>query len=348
MRYLTICLIGGGVAGLLLWVLRPLATRIGLVDRSGELKFQQESVVLIGGIAMFAGFAFSVLTLDISFPAFRSFLAAAALLVVVGVVDDLWELPSRVKLAVQITAVLIMALGGGILVEDLGTITGDGVVALGAWALPFTVFGTVGVINALNMSDGVDGLAGGVSFIAFVLLAYVAMASGRVADASVLILLVGIVGAFLFFNLRFPWRRRALVFMGDAGSMFLGFALAWFAISLSQGDDRAMTPVTALWILALPLIDAVSAFCRRILTGRSPFVRDHDHLHHVLLMAGLSVNKTNTVLWSATLFLGFLGLFAFYQGIPEHIIFYVFMALFAVHLWYMLCASESAVWNGKR
>ncbi len=348
MRYLTACLIGVGVTCLLLWVLRPLATRIGLVDRSGELKFQQESVVLIGGIAMFAGFAFSVLTLDISFPAFRSFLAAAALLVVVGVFDDLWELPSRGKFAVQGTAALIMALGGGILVEDLGSITGDGVVALGGWAIPFTVFATVGVINALNMSDGVDGLAGGVSFIAFALLAYVAMASGRVADASVLILLVCIVGAFLSFNLRFSWRRRPLVFMGDAGSMFLGLALAWFAISLSQGDDRAMTPVTALWILALPLIDAVSVLCRRILTGRSPFVRNHDHLHHVLLMAGLSVNEINTVLWNATLFLGFLGLFAFYHGIPEHIIFFSFLALLVVHLWYMLRASESAVLNAKR
>ncbi|MFQ5545739.1 MAG: MraY family glycosyltransferase [Acidiferrobacterales bacterium] len=348
MRYLWACVIGVGVTSVLLWVLRPLATRIGLVDRPGKRKLHKGNVALIGGIAMFTALAFSVLTFDISLPAFRSFVAAATLLVVVGFVDDLWELPSRIRFAVQITAALIMTLGGGVVVQDLGAITGNEIVTLGAWAIPFTVFATVGVINALNMSDGIDGLAGGLSFIAFALLSYVAMASGRVADASILVLLTCIVGTFLLFNLRSPWRSRALVFMGDAGSMFLGFALAWFVISLSQGENRAMTPVTALWILALPLIDTVSILLRRVLSGRSPFSGDRDHLHHILLMAGCSVNKTNGVLLSATLILGLAAVFALYHRIAEHIMFYCFLGLGLAHLWGMMHLRNNWIKNREQ
>ncbi len=336
MRYLSACVIGIGVTCLLLSVLRPLATRIGLVDRPGQRKFHQGDVALVGGIAMFAAFTLGVLTLDIPFPELGSFLVAATLLVVVGLVDDLYQLTWYIRFATQVTAALIMTLGGGVVVEELGAITGNGSVELGEWAVPFTVFATVGVINALNMSDGLDGLAGGLSIIAFALLGWIAVAGGRVADAAVLILLTCILGAFLLFNLRFPWRRQALAFMGDTGSTFLGFALTWFVISLSQGEGRAMMPVTALWILALPLIDTVSILIRRILSDRSPFAGDREHLHHILLMTGYSVNNTNIILWSATLILGVVGVFALYRGIPEHILFYGFLGLFFLYLWGMM------------
>ena len=340
MRYLLACVLGVGVTCVLLWALRPLATRIGLVDTASKQKLHKGNVVLIGGIAIFAALTVSTLARDISLPAFRSFLAVAALLVVVGFLDDLWQLPPQIRFAVQGTAALIMAVGGGVVVENLGAITGNGTVTLGPWAIPFTIFATVGVINALNMSDGIDGLAGGFSFIAFVLLGYVAMANGRVADASILGLLACSVGAFLLFNIRFPWRRRAVVFLGDAGSTFLGFALAWFAISLSQGEHRAMAPVTALWILALPLIDTVSILLRRVLSGRSPFSGDRDHLHHLLLMAGCGVNITNTVLLSGALILGALALFAHYYGMPEHLLFYSFLGLSLLQLWCTASVQE--------
>ena len=208
MRYLLAGALGVGITCVLLWALRPLAIRIGLVDTPSKRKLHKGNVVLIGGIAIFAALTVSTLALDISAPAFHSFLAAAALLVVVGFLDDLWELPAQIRLAVQITAALIMAVGGGIVVQNLGAITGNHDVTLGAWAIPFTVFATVGVINALNMSDGVDGLAGGLSLIAFLLFGYLALAGGRVADSYVLLLLACIVGTFLLFNLRFARRRR--------------------------------------------------------------------------------------------------------------------------------------------
>lgn len=342
MRYITACLLGVGVACALLWVLTPLAVRMGLVARPGHRKLHQGNVSLVGGMAMFAAFTLCVLTLDISLPSFGSFLAAAALLVGVGFVGDLWGLAMHIRFATQITAALIMTLSGSVIVENLGAITGIGDVTLGELTIPFTVFATVGVINTINMSDGIDGLAGGLSFIAFMLLSCIAAASGRIADASVLILLTSIVGALLIFNLQFPWRPRALAFMGDSGSTFLGFALAWFAISLSQGEERAMTPVTALWILALPLIDTVSILIRRVLSGRSPFTGDRDHLHHVLLHAGCSVNTTNIILWSVMLMLGAAGIFAFYRNISELALFYGFLGLAFSYLWLVLRIHRNA------
>jgi UDP-GlcNAc:undecaprenyl-phosphate GlcNAc-1-phosphate transferase len=297
---------------------------------------------------MFVAFTFCLLILDdVSFSRFGSFLAATALLIVVGLIDDLRELPWYIRFATQIIAALIMTLGGGVVVEDLGAITGHGSVKLGIWAIPFTVFATVGLINALNMLDGLDGLAGGISLIAFSLLAFVAMAGGQVVDGSILILLACIVGAFLLFNLRLPWRGRALAFMGDAGSTFLGFALAWFVISLSQGEGRAMTPVTALWILALPIVDTVSLLIRRMLAGRSPFAADRAHLHHILLLAGHSVNNTNIILWSVALILGSLGVLALYQNIAEHILFYGLLGLSLLYLWHVMRLERGKMANPK-
>ena len=343
MRYIAASLIGFGWTCLLVWLLLPFAARLGLIDHPGPRKIHRDKAALVGGIAMFAAFTFCLFIFDISFSGFGSFVAAATLLVVVGLIDDLRHLPWYLRFATQITAALIMTLAGGVVVEDLGAIVGHGSLKLGIWAVPFTVFATVGVINALNMLDGLDGLAGGICLIAFALLAFIAMAGGHYVDGFVLILLACVVGGFLLFNLRLPWRGRPLAFMGDAGSTFLGFTLTWFVISLSQGEGRAMTPVTALWILALPIIDTVSLLIRRMLSGRSPFAADHAHLHHLLLLAGYSANKTNIILWSAALIVGSVGVVAFYQGIPQPVLFCGFVGLSLFYLWRVMRIEKISI-----
>lgn len=329
------------VSTVLVWVLRPLAMRIGLVDSPGERKQHVGHVPLVGGIAMFCGFMFAVLVLDLSLDSYRAFFACTALLVIVGVLDDFHDLPPWVRFVAQVVAALIMTLWGGVVVRDLGALFGSGSVPLGMWAVPFTVFATVGAINAINMLDGVDGLAGGIAWIAFVLLGFVAFSENLMADAQVLLVLACVVSAFLVFNLRFPGRRQALVFMGDAGSMFLGFALVWFAISLSQGESRAMTPVTVLWILALPLLDAVSIFVRRVTSGRPPFTAARDHLHHILLSIGLSVNGAVGIMVGLAATIGALGLLGLYGGVAEHLLFYGFLLLFIIHLWVTASVASS-------
>lgn len=317
---------------LLLWVLRPLALRIGLVDLPGGRKSHQGNIALIGGVAMFSALAFSTLLLGSPLGGLRIFFAGSLLLLIVGILDDFDELPAWSRFVAQVFAALMMIWWGGVQVTDVGAIAGVGTVTLGNWATPFTIFATIGVINAWNMSDGLDGLAGGLALEAFLMFGYIAISAGRETEGQLLFLLAGVVGAFLLFNIRLPRRPQALVFMGDAGSMFVGFALAWFAISLSQGENRAMTPVTALWILALPLIDAVSILIRRLSARRAPFMAARDHLHHSLLSYGFSVNGAVSFMLLLAMATGALGLLAFHRGLSEHLLFYGFLIMFAIHL----------------
>jgi UDP-GlcNAc:undecaprenyl-phosphate GlcNAc-1-phosphate transferase len=328
----------------LLHLLRPMATRIGLVDEPSVRKAHEGRVPLIGGVAMFCAFALAALTLDIGLAAYRSFFAAAAILVVVGILDDLHELSSRTRFGAQIVAALLMAYWGGVVLHDLGSLGGGASpFLLSGWEIVFTVFATVGVINALNMSDGVDGLAGGLSLIALVGLGHVAGGAGRDTERMLLVMLVVVVAGFLIFNMRLPWRRRALVFMGDAGSMFLGFAITWFFIVLSQGEERAMPPVAALWLLMIPLFDTVWLILWRFSQGRSPTSSDVGHLHHVLQMAGMRAETSVWVMLGIAALGALAGMAALEAGVAESTMFYLFLVLFAAY-----CVFMAVSWHQRR
>jgi UDP-GlcNAc:undecaprenyl-phosphate GlcNAc-1-phosphate transferase len=341
-------LIAAGITLLLLYSLAPLANRIGLVDRPGGRRSHERSTPLIGGIAMFCGFLGAVLTAEIPLGEWRALFAASAVLIVVGVLDDFKELSAKVRFGAQIGAALIMTLWGGVVVTDLGNLLGTGEIPLGIWAIPFTVFGTVGVINALNMIDGLDGLAGGLAVLVLGALAAVAGLAGYRGDATILALLTVVVGTFLTRNLRLPGRRHAAVFMGDAGSMFLGLVVAWFVIRLSQKPLELIQPATALWLFALPLLDTVAIMVRRIAKGRSPFAADREHFHHILLLAGFSVGQAVlTMHIIAALCLG-VGLLATHLDFSEALLFYGFVALFGLyyvgmmHAWKVMRVLRSA------
>lgn len=328
----------------LLHGLRPVAQRIGLVDRPNDRKAHAGSVPLIGGAAMFCGFTLGALTLDLPLAAYASFFAASAILVAVGVYDDLHELSSSVRFGAQILAAALMAYWGGVVLEDLGTITGSGeLFLLSGWDIVFTVFATVGVINALNMSDGVDGLAGGLSLIALLGLAYMAASAGRGAEGMLLLMLAVVVVGFLLFNMRFAWRPRALIFMGDAGSMFLGFAITWFFIAMSQGEARAMAPVAALWLLMIPLFDTVWLILWRFSQGRSPTTSDVGHLHHVLQMTGMGAAASVWVMLAIAALGALAGIAALEAGVAENTMFHLFLGLFAAY-----CVFMAVCWQRRR
>ena len=328
----------------LLHFLRPAAVGIGLVDEPGARKSHRGSVPLIGGVAMFCGFALAALTLDMGLTAYRSFFAASAVLVAVGILDDMHELSSRARFGAQILAAVLMAYWGGVVLHDLGAL-GDGgdVFALASWEIVFTIFATVGVINALNMSDGVDGLAGGLSLIALLGMAYAADSAFLASDRTLLLLLAVVVAGFLLFNMRLPWQHRARVFMGDAGSMFLGFAITWFFISLSQGEERAMAPVAALWLLMVPLFDTVWLILWRFSQGRSPTSSDVGHLHHVLQMTGMGAATSVWVMLAIAGAGAGLGLIALDSGVAQSTMFYLFLGLFAAY-----CVFMALSWRRRK
>jgi UDP-GlcNAc:undecaprenyl-phosphate GlcNAc-1-phosphate transferase len=325
------CLTGLLCTLILVYLLSPLAYRIGLVDTPRGHKVHEGEIPLVGGIAMFCGLLFAVLTLQAPLAGFRPLFAGLALLAIVGLLDDFQGLRPNSRFVAQIGAGLIMVLWGPQSIANLGPLVGDWDLLPGTWTIPFTLFSVVGVINALNMQDGLDGLAGTQACLAFLVLALTAFAGGATAHGTVLLVLASVTLGFLAFNLRLPGRPRALVFMGDAGSMFLGFALAWFVVDLSQAPDRTLAPVTALWILALPLLDTVSILFRRLIRGRSPFRADREHLHHLLQAWGLSVGTSVALILTGAAALAAIGLAAQRLGVPDRMMFAAFLGLFAAY-----------------
>ncbi len=324
---------------LLIGLMRPLAVRVGLVDLPNERKDHGTPTPLVGGLAIFSGLVIGFFLCrngpaSLTDTEIYSFFGAGLLLVTVGVVDDFLELSPYLKFAAQILAALLMIFGAGIVLTDLGAMTPTGsLLQLGVLAVPFTVFATLGIINALNMSDGLDGLSGSLSLTSLCGLIVAAYAWGGDVDVTLLLTLGAAILGFLLFNRRLLGRQRASVFMGDAGSMFLGLALTWFAISLSQGEARALRPSAALWFLMVPIFDAVSMMLRRILKGRSPFAADREHLHHVFLLAGYTVNETVAIMVGFASLGVFAGLASIYYAIPELIVSGAFLLVGIGYFW---------------
>ena len=313
-------------------MLKGLADYLGLLDQPGDRKHHDGAVPLVGGIAMAIAFSVSALTLSQSLEAYYGLFAALALLAITGIVDDRFGLSTPIRFLMQILAAIVVSTLGGVCLRDVGDLFGVGIIELQGWSYLFTVFCMVGVINAVNMSDGVDGLAGGLTAISAFCLAILAGLSGRYGlDGALLLLLVAVIAGFLCFNLRHPWRRQASVFMGDAGSMVLGLVLAWFLIDLSQGQQRAFSPVIALWVFALPLLDTVSIMLRRLLRGQNPFQADRQHLHHILLIAGYSDARTTAILLTIAGLFGGVGIISWHLAVPDYILFSAFMILFVVY-----------------
>jgi len=307
--------------------LKPVAVHVGLVDRPSGRKQHQGDIPLVGGLAMFGGFSIVVVTLFPALEYLPAMLFGAAVLVVTGLVDDHRELSPGARFTAQTVAVLAMIIGADVVVRDLGDLVFIGTIALGYGAVAFTVFGVVGVINAVNMTDGLDGLAGSLALVMVLALATVAWDAGLEAELDLLLTLAFTILGFLTFNARTPWQSRARVFMGDAGSMLLGFLLAWFFVHLSQGPERAMAPVTALWIFALPLLDTLTVMARRLLSGGSPFKPDREHLHHILQRAGFNVSQTVAILTGLAASLAALGILGHRVGLSDGAMFVGFVAV---------------------
>jgi len=301
------------VSGIAIRIAMPLAHRFGVVDRPGGHKLHDRVTPFVGGVGVFAALL-ATLSLVHGFatsPGSVQWLViglAGLVMFVTGLLDDIFHLSFRLRFVVQACVALMMVFWGGVALDDLGELAFGAPLELGFLAIPFTLFATIGVINALNMIDGIDGLSGSVSLVTLFLLAVVAFTGGASDYALLALGLLGGVAGFLFFNLRFLSQRRARVFLGDNGSMLLGFLFAWLLIALSQGPGRVITPVTALWLLSIPLMDTLGVMLRRIWLGKSPFRPDRHHLHHLFIRAGFRVQDIVYAIALIQLTLGAIGI----------------------------------------
>ena len=306
---------------LFMFALPPVARSVGLIDRPGGRKMHIGEIPVTGGLAMAAGLFLTSPFLLSEVPGYPFFLAALSILVLIGALDDRFDLPASVRALAQCCAVLIMAFGANVLVFDIGHAFFGGIAGLGWMSELFTILIVLTAINAFNMFDGSDGVAGVQALIALVFLGFAVLIGGATPYLPLIVSLIGCVLAFLVFNWPSPRTRIVRAFMGDAGSTMLGFSLAWLSVGLSQGESRAISPVAVLWIFALPLFDFFSSMVRRVIDRRSPFHGDSDHLHHVLRRSGLSSRRVALIILLVASVLGVVGVGGYLAGVAEGTLF---------------------------
>jgi len=253
------------------------------------------------------------------------------LLALVGLMDDLGEVSPGTKLLLQVVAALLMTSWGENFLVNLGDLFGTNPINTRHWAIPLTVLAALAVVNAINMLDGLDGLAGSLVLGILLVLTAFAWSIGDPNSAKILIVLAGALAGFLFFNLPWPLRGRHRTFMGDAGSMVLGFAVAWFSVALTQRGAVTVPPPVMLWVLGIVLMDVFTVTVRRLARRRSPMAADRDHIHHMLLRRGFGPWQTLGLLVGANVVLALIGTAMWKTGVADRWIFWSYLVVCALY-----------------
>ena len=305
--------------------------KAGLVDSpDGIRKIHKGDISLGGGLVLFISSFFCFLLhpeyrlgIDQRFPQLNAVYLSSIIILLLGLWDDVKPLPTAIRLIVQIFASWLVIILTDFYITDLGNLFGLGNFYLGEIGIPVTIFMVVGICNAFNMLDGMDGL---VSFVALVCSTSVALIAFLSGQNGILFLGSSILTVFLLFNLGL-FGKKWKIFLGDSGSMWLGYLTAWFLVILSQGDVSLFQPVTALWLVFLPLIDALSTFLNRLWNRKSLFTGDRSHIHHILLDSGIVKWKVLLIFLSVSTLASSFGVFASIYSIEEHYQFYGFLTL---------------------
>lgn len=285
------------VTFLLTPAVKRFALKIGAVDKPNARKVHHGLIPRLGGLAIYAGFMVSILcTVGISFE-MVGIMLGATVLVLVGVVDDVYSLPAKVKLLGQIFSAAIVVIGFGIHIDWL-VLPKVGLIYLPALiSIPLTIFWIIGFINTVNLIDGLDGLAAGVAAIASVAIAMLAFQMGQWESAACMVAMAGSALAFLQYNF-----NPAKIFMGDTGSMFLGYIIAVVSVLGAMKTAAAVVLFVPLIALTVPIMDTLMAIVRRKLSGIPIFAPDKSHLHHRLLAQGLDQKHVVLVMYALTAF----------------------------------------------
>ncbi len=290
------------VAFLMTPVARALAQKIGAMDvpKDGR-RMHDHPIPRMGGLAIFLGFLLTVLLFAELTVQVRGMLLGAVIIVVLGIFDDVYSLPAKLKFLVQIVAAVIAAAAGNMIevLSNPNLFSSDPYWVLGWLKWPVTVIWIVAITNAVNLIDGLDGLACGVSTISSMSMLVIALV---LEEGEVAILLAALAGGcigFLPYNL-----HPAKIFMGDTGSTFLGFILAVVSVQGMFKMYSVISFVVPFLMLGLPIFDTCFAFFRRIAHGQSPMRPDRSHVHHRLIDMGFSQKQAVAVLYIISAILG--------------------------------------------
>ncbi|RDV24374.1 undecaprenyl-phosphate alpha-N-acetylglucosaminyl 1-phosphate transferase [Alteromonas aestuariivivens] len=315
------------VALILLVVMTPLAHQFGWVDQPGIRKHHVGMVPLTGGVAIFMAVLVASVVTDVWMKNNPLFFTASAFIVLLGMMDDRFDLSAKGRLMCQFGVASIMAWSAQNYITSLGNLLGSGEILLGLSGYFFTIVCVVGVINAFNMIDGIDGLAGGMSLIILLTVVGFLVASGNGGAIMEPLIIVAAIVPFLAFNLSWKGFKGNKIFMGDAGSMFVGLTIVWLLVDHTQSDNAAFRPITAVWLIGLPLMDMAAIMYRRARKGQSVLQPDRKHLHNIFMRAGLTSRQALIAILVIGACYCMVGIMGEVYRIPESVMFWSFLAL---------------------
>ncbi|MBM4760895.1 MraY family glycosyltransferase [Bacillus sp. B15-48] len=306
-----------------------LAYKVNATDKPNQRKVHEKVMPRLGGLAIFAGVVAGYFASGLHNERITGITIGALIIIIVGVLDDLYELSAKVKLLGQLAAAGVVVSTG--LTIGFISIPFIGKFDLGIWAIPVTILWIVGITNAINLIDGLDGLAAGISAIGIATIAFMAFAAGKVLILPLAVILLASILGFLFYNF-YP----AKIFMGDTGALFLGYSIAILSLLGLYKSVTLFSFVVPILILGVPIFDTSYAIIRRIINKRPITSPDKSHLHHRMLALGLSHRNTvlviyalgilfsvcavlfdSTTLWGSLLII--VGVLIFFQIIAEFI-----------------------------
>lgn len=308
--YLIIGLISLVVSYLAVWPIKRLALRVKAVDYPSERKIHFKPIPRLGGLAIIIGFLAALaaqFVYQLVYPSdiarlslsdeLTGLLLGATIIIAIGVIDDIFDISPLSKLLGQIAAATVLV-SFGIRMEFIGNPLSGGVIYLGGFGVVLTIIWVVAFVNVINFIDGLDGLAAGISAIAALSFAYFAWETGQISTAIVAVAIAGSCLGFLRHNF-YP----AHIFMGDSGSMFLGFVFGAITVDGVMKSIAAIALLAPLIIMGIPILDGIFAVLRRYRGGQPVTQADNDHLHHRLLRRGFSHRQAVIViyLWSIAL-----------------------------------------------
>lgn len=314
------------VTGIFFPIVKWIANHVNALDYPNERKVHKKPMPLLGGLMMFFGFLFGYMCFAPQNTQMLAILMAGFIVILTGMIDDIKPLKAREKLIGQLIAAIIVTFYGNILLNDI-TFFGF-YFDFGILAYPLTIIFIIALMNCINFIDGLDGLACGISSIFFATIGVIAFIMHNIGSLEITItfIMLGACLGFLIFNF-----NPAKIFMGETGSMFLGFMIA--VVCLMGFKAVTLTSlVVPMLILAIPILDTLFAIIRRIIHKKPIYVADKQHLHHQLLNKKFSQKTTVLIIYAVSILFSLASVFYVLKDQKKGIIIYVIIMLLIIWL----------------
>ena len=296
-----------------LFLLKFISPKVSLIDKPNHRKKHIGEIPLIGGLVIYLNIFLFSFFIDISTHMY-TILLTSIILVLLGALDDAIEIGVIFRLITQLICCLIV-IGSGLVINKIGNYMYLPNIEIGFLSIVFTVFCVIGLTNSFNFIDGVDGLCSSLALVAVLSVLVISNLNNKILfffDYKFLLILSLSIFIFVIFNLSKSFK----IFLGDSGSMFLGFTVSWILILTSQNENQIIHPVLTIWCVTLPVFDITSVVIRRILRGINPFKPDRRHVHHILIELGFGQVQTTMIIVVFAVIMNSFGILIYYLSGP--------------------------------